>query len=534
MVNKKGTRVKRTISKLLFLSVIFYCNTIHALLLENHNSEAISKTTLTVHPVFVSGTPELITSFRDNRNHIRPAGHNGAFQIALIGGQSVEKGDLARYFFPEGQEELFVAEDTPEDDFSKNKNLLAQNFNIFTDDENFQSTIRIGPEQTIVGVGFHYRQLLWQNENWGRGIWLSLSSPLLRVQHNSNLEEQIISTSPVNDNAADDVVATMMEALSQPAWKFGKITNRSMKKIAFADVECKLGYEWLQHKPFHMESYLGLIIPTANRPNGEFMFEPIVGRGHHLGFMFGSSLGAELWADEGFDRCVRYELTNHSEYLFQNTQTRSFDLKHKPWSRYIPVYSDIQQAQAQANLAVTNPLKAQNNSTPGINVLTQQVKVTPGFSHTVNTAFLYSQKRFQAEVGYNFFSKRAEHVKLANPWQEGPAIKHFEGEGQTNPIRTITGNKFLEQTVINAQGNVLIPVSVENYKTVLITEDQLDLESATTPCTLAHTLYLTMGSHWDDAEYPFLINGGSSYTFSKSNNATVRRWLIWFKCAVSF
>lgn len=528
--------MKHCITYILLISFV-HCislNALNALIFENHNSEAISKTTLTVHPPFVSGTPELISSFRNDRNHVRPAGRDGAFQWAILGGKSVEKGDLARYFFPEGQEELITAEDTPENNFSTPKNLLAQDFNIFTEQNNFQSTITIGPEQTIFGIGFHYRQGFWKNESWGRGVWLSISAPLLRVRHNMNLEEQILKTSPIDDNAADTVVATMTEALNQPAWKFGKITNRTMEKIAFADIEWKIGYEWLQHRPFHMESYLGLIIPTANRPQGEFIFAPIVGRGHHPGFMFGSSLGAELWSNIAYDRSVRYELTNHSEYLFHNTQTRSFDLKHKPWSRYIPVYENEQQARTQKALTSANPIKAQNNSTPGINVLTQKVSVTPGFSHTINTAFLYSQKRFQAEIGYNFFSKRAEHVKLADEWQEGPAIKHYQGQGTTNPIRTINGNTYLEQIVTNTHGDVLIPVSVVNYTTALIKEDDLDLESATTPCTLAHTLYATIGSHWDDVEYPALINGGSSYTFSKSNNATVRRWLIWLKCAVSF
>src|SRR5690606_21046646 len=124
-------------------------------------------------------------------------------------------------------------------------------------------------------------------------------------------------------------------------------------------------------------------------------------------------------------------------------QIRSFDLKNKPWSRYIDMY--INQEQAQLALTDADAILA----TPGINILTQHVKVTPGLVHDINSAFVFSVRKFEGEVGYNFFAKRAECVKLACPWIEGPSLKHSNGNGQTNPIRNIQGNPFLEQVVLN-------------------------------------------------------------------------------------
>src|SRR5205814_7945427 len=137
------------------------------------------------------------------------------------------------------------------------------------------------------------------------------------------------------------------------------------------------------------------------------------------------------------------------------TQRRSFDLKNKPWSRYISVYANEEQAQEAADSLDTTL------ATPGINVFTKSLKITPGLAHNINTAFVFTCRTFEGEIGYNFYAKRSEHAKLACCWVEGPAIKHFNGLGETNPIRDITGNPYLEQIVFNNDEDLLlIPVAL--------------------------------------------------------------------------
>lgn len=306
-----------------------------------------------------------------------------------------------------------------------------------------------------------------------------------------------------------------------------------MKKTGLADIEFKVGYEWLQHEPAHMESYLGIVIPTGNRNEGVYVFEPIVGRGKYFGVMFGSSLGLEIWNSQAGDKTIRFELANHTELLFQRDQVRSFDLKHRPWSRYLPVY--ISEEQATEASTLTPAAHAQNFSTPGINVFTREVKVTPGLVHDVNSAFVFSCRRFQAEVGYNFLARRGENVELKCPFGTDIALKHFLGAGQTNPIRTISGNPYYEQRVENMANNLeLIPVPLAKYETVVITENDIDLNTAATPAILTNTLYGTLGFDLKDREYPLFGNVGGSYTFSKSNDAAPRRWVLWAKTGLSF
>jgi hypothetical protein len=499
--------------------------------------EATSKTTLTVHPLFVSQQPELVSGFRNDRNLTRENGWGGAFQAVLFGSQTSDSEDLAQYFFPDANTELVAANDAPP--FDVKKNLLAQDFNVFTQNNNFESTISIRPQQTVIGLGLHVRQSVWKSHSYNRGVWFSFSAPIERVSNDMNFFEQIENNGGGVDEAANAVVvANMTEAFQQADWKYGKISQCSMKKTGLGDIEAKVGYEWLDHSPTHMESYFGLVIPTGNKNDGEYVFEPIVGRGKNFGIMFGSSLGIDLWENATGDMNIRYELANHFEWLFQNTQVRSFDLKNRPWSRYLPVYANLEQAQEAQALVGSNEPYARNMSTPGINVFTQKVKVTPGLTTDINTAFQFTWKKLQIEGGYNFLAKRAENIELDCPWQVGPALKHYVGAGQTNPIRTIEGNKYYEQIVNSLVPPLtparLIPVSVANYETVLIQEADLNLNSAATPSLFANTFYATVGFHAYDREYPLFGNFGASYTFSKNNNAVPRRWVIWGKFGVSY
>ncbi len=520
----------------LVFSMMILTTTVFAESPSSSEHEASCRTTLeSIQPNFTSVTPELVSAVRSDFNHAREDGHAGCVQFVLFGGKSTDKEDLARYFFPDAQDSLLVVETGPKPGAigfnNGEQNLLAQNFNIFTVDHNFKSTITLAPQQSTIGLGLYWRQSFWKNHDRGRGFWLSLSSPITHVKNNMNLTEKIESDSAPDLTESPNAVNSMVAAFNQPDWKYGKITQQSMTKTGLADIEFKIGYEWLQHEPAHMESYLGFIIPTGNKQNGKYVFQPIVGRGGYPGIMFGSSLGLEIWGNDARDKTIRFELANHSEYLFNRTQRRSFDLKNKPWSRYISVYANEEQAQEAATATEFGTTIA----TPGINVFTQKVKVTPGLAHNVNSAFVFRCGKFEGEVGYNFYAKRAEHVKLADKWIEGPALKHFIGEGNTNPIRNIQGNPYLEQRVENQEDDLeLIPVTVADYETSVIKVTDLDLHSASTPCLLSSTLYGTVGFRCNEREYPIIASFGGSYTFSKNNDAVLRRWVLWGKVGLAF
>ncbi len=521
--------MKRSLSLLLLCSIAGITTITHAS--DSCDIENTGKSYLAPLPHFQLASPEYITAFRSDRIRMEEDCWTAGFQAVLFGSKSSNEKDLTRYFFPGGKTSLVVAEDTDE-----NPDLFAQHFNIFTNEGDFLSKIRIEPKQTVIGVGFGYRQSFCRDEEKNRGFWFAATAPLMRVKNDLNLCEKIDRDGGgANETADENVVANMKQAFNQKEWKFGKISPTSLKKTRLANIDLQIGYEKLNWEPCHMETYIGVHIPTGNKPEGEFLYEPVVGFGQHAGILWGGTFGVHIWDNECNDMHVRMVYATHCKYLFEKEQTRSFDLKNKPWGRYIEVYKDIEQAQTAAGLDANDPQRV-NLATPGINVFTQCVDVKPGFIKDITTSVILDWKDcFQLEGGYHFHSRGSECVELASKWKEVSAIKHLSGVGQTNPIRDITGNQFLEQLVLElVTNNQLIPVSVDDFDNSIIKESDLDLSSAATPCMLVHTIYASGTYDFDYCDRPLFANLGVSYAFSGINNAVHDRWTLWLKGGISF
>jgi hypothetical protein len=497
--------------------------------------EVTSRTFLADRPVFLSSSPVMISGFRSDRLHARPDGWHGAAQAVVFGSKSTNDRDLARYFFPNGKTELIIDERIGLTVPPLPQDLLAQHFNIFTRNGTFRSKISIRPETSQVGVGFYLRKGFYVDEQKGRGFFTSISLPVERVKNDLKFQEEIINDGGGADfqaNVDNNAYDTMTAALVQSDWAAGKISRFALHKAGVADIEFKLGYEWIQQEPFHLESYLGLLIPTGNKPNGEFLFQPIVGQGHHWGILLGNSIGVEIWSDETKDRTLRVEYAGHTQYLFRNTQCRTVDLVNKPWSRYIQMYSDENQALAATFLSASD--FQTNYSTPGVNLLTLPIHVRPGFSNNNTVSAIFSARKWQVEGGYNLYCRASECLKLECPWQEGPAIKNKAGNGDTNPVRDITGNARLENITVNNTAGTGNRISLGDYKFNFIKEADLNLNSAASPGIISHTVYASLGYNCKDREIPLFGNLGGSYEFSNSNNAVIERWTIWAKAGLSF
>ena len=462
------------------------------------------------------------------------------FQVVPFGGSTIHPKLLAWYFGPSCKRVLTVATNPGTD-----VDILAENLGIYVQSgQNFQSTFCLSPKQTFAGVGFNYRTHFWCNDR-NRGFFLDITLPVSSVENSVNLEEL------VTDAGGGPLVtggpANVTEAFKQSSWCFGRINDcNKMKKTGVSMLDLQLGYGWGRDQA-HMHSYIGVMIPTGNKVHSNYLFEPIVGWNHHTAVHFGSNFGVELWHDECRDWTIWYELAIDSRYFFENKQYRSFDLKGKPWSRYMQVYTNKAQAQ-EAFVACGSPVDCSTgqttagltSGTPGINIFTQQVKVRPRFQRSYNTAFVFDLKDLIIEGGYNFFSNDQECVKLACSWDrlvgiqterqddgtyiaiDGPALKAAaNGCGCTNSAQTINASLPGETDPFSA------------YQDNIITADQLDLSSAESPCSLRHWLYGSVGYTLDCGSVRTLLGVGGSYEFA-GDNGSVDRWGVWGKIGVIF
>lgn len=462
-------------------------------------------------------TPANSTSVFLFRDHFKPVTHTvnkkhnspikvntnqkkKELRIVAFGGATTNSEDLAKYFVPFNKTTLRALEGlesttNPNIDNGA-QDIVAQNFNIENVNDSFCSDLAFSPKQTRVGVNFSGHLQL--NDKF----WITLSAPIIHIKNTLDMVETVtfdgkaVQTDSVGfDNVA--FVANMTDAFKAPEMKYGKIDG-AQKETRLADITLKLGYNFKTKEHYHIQPYLGLVVPTGNKPKAEYLFEPIVGNNKHFEVQFGTLFGRRLGTAMHRKWWVRGSV--QTSYRAPNTQMRSLDLVGKPWSRYIAIYA------TEAKRAAGNGMPDQ---TWGINHLTQEVKVSPGISQAFDVALNSVCKRnYIGTFGYRLNILTSETVKLKNTWVEGPQISNLDaGLNETNPSRGI--NDLQDASA----------VAGASY----ITESQLDLNGAACPSSAAHSLYLLLSKPYERENRCLFVEGGINYTFG-SNNATPRRW----------
>ncbi len=351
------------------------------------------------------------------------------------------------------------------------------------------------------------------------------------------------------------------QAFRQEAWHYGKIgCDQSVTRLA--DIELILGYQWLCGPCASNSWYVGMIIPTGNKPCATYVAPAVVGNGQHFGLMFGSTLQMMLCEKE--ERACWYRLDVNCRYLFSNKQKRSLDVLDNEWSRYMMVW-DSKDSYIAAVKDVAGKLTdgetptvdtagvANRHYTPGINIFTTDVKVTPGLQTRLNQALFVKSEHLQAELGWNTFIRSAECLKYACAWDKAPAFadSSFIGGVGLNNGRTIYNDSQttsenavpalymkaiggdtatlvynLAQSAANATANQ------DLYDQYVITQDQLDLDSAATPEGYIHSPYAVLGYAFG-CDHKSVISLGGSYEFS-SNNSAMNQWNVWGKFEFAF
>ena len=488
-----------------------------------------------IDPPFQAAMPSKVSLFR-TRIHAKQDGIKGAIQLVPFGGKSTNSRELAQFFMPFRKTQLVTGEVSSTAAKNGSVDVMANYFGVLTrpinevypagnpfvgDNLTFQSRIQFKPEHSHVGLGFWYRQIFSEGEP--RSWFLDIVTSVMRVKNTVGFKEVI--DNPGGGAVPEGYVSSIEDALrgntvfGDKQFCYGKLPCDpcdTLSKTGLADIELAIGMETRDCDCFVRTFYAGVIIPTGNKPTAEFIFEPIVGNNKHAGIMWGSRMSYEMWTNDR-DKYLWIHTNIHSQYLFQNTQKRSFDLTDKQWSRYIWVYPNSKAT------AITD-------IEPGINHLTFDVKVSPRSTHNINTALVYCCDWFTAEAGYNLFTRQPELVELECKFVESFGIAGIN-EGETDNLQT--KNNATIRRLFNDQGICDDSTLGEPDTFVTIKEGDLNPNSAAMPCMLASAMYLTLGYRNDDLRAPLLLALGGSYQWSP-DNAGLESWQAWGKLALSF
>lgn len=411
-------------------------------------------------------------------------------QISPFVQRSTNSKDTAEFFFPCNKSEISIKENGTGDVGSLWLNLIA------ADDQSFDASASMRPVRTVAGAFFEFRldfsAIICHS-------WADVAFAVIHAKHDLHFCETLSNYPGV---ACD--VATVGQALDQEGWLFGKFQQCSLTRRGIDDIQLKFGYDWFYCDTNHFSPYIvGTIATGKNDHSVEYIFDPIIGSNH-------GSIGVGAIGDYRILDSDIIELTLLTDikyrYVLRATDRRSFDLcKNGDWSRYLQV---VQQC-------------APSNSLPGINLLTQEVRVTPGSTVDVWLALHYQQCQWNVECGYDFWWRAKELIKLCS-FPENFGIYDLAGDCTSNPVSA--SNARICQSIVNN-----IPKSDASF--VALTASDLDLNSGASPKALSNTLYLAAAYNGYLRNSPAFIGFGGSYEWG---HKSLSNWAVWLRCALAF
>jgi hypothetical protein len=156
------------------------------------------------------------------------------------------------------------------------------------------------------------------------------------------------------DSGSTSAVFKTNEVFSAPdqiaalgGYTFGLLKNRNNNLFNFnlpgtwrlADIPIMIGYDFCKSDANHLGMYLKFVIPTGTKIDQsllQYVLNPIIGNGRHFELGLGISAHMNVWACDSYSFGIFSD--GYIDYMFGTSQTRTFDLKNQPMSRYTLVY----------------------------------------------------------------------------------------------------------------------------------------------------------------------------------------------------
>jgi hypothetical protein len=199
----------------------------------------------------------------------------------------------------------------------------------------------------------------------------------------------------------------------------------------FGEIRFILGRNFFGNEDNSNDCHLGVGVyaaaPTGTRVgHSKYLFEPIVGNGKHweLG---GQITGHHIcWRSQDDERSFGVYFEANITHLFGAQQTRCFDLcSAGSSSRYMLAqnleYFEPESFLSASGLPTLNPvlsdsasLQFANEFAPVANLTRRQVTSSIGAQGDLAISFAYQAKCFQWELGYNFWGRSCEKLRISN------------------------------------------------------------------------------------------------------------------------
>jgi len=362
----------------------------------------------------------------------------GSFSITPEYTRSFRSGRIAEYIFGDDitatSSKGTLAISGSRADNRGSHDWLADYFGLPTD---FKSEVTFKPRIENFLVDFN---LYLGLDEWMCGLYFRIHAPVVYTRWDLRATEAVsaagtngyvegymsadktgITNATLRKDFLTAVDGTYTFGDMKEALKYGKMSKDRDTKTRLSDIEAALGWNFWQCEDYHFGLAIRGSAPTGNRANAEYLFEPIVGNGNHWTLGGGVSAHAVLWRGCDEDHFFGVWLDANITHLFRTRQTRSFDLKNKPNSRYAllaemsSTVATLYAADAQAADGVAGVVPSHQYTgklLPVINVTTFDVNVSIDVQVDAALKFSYYNCGFEADLGYNLWARSGEKFKL--------------------------------------------------------------------------------------------------------------------------
>jgi len=410
--------------------------------------------------------------------------------------RSMNRSKSSRYFLFDDKNCLLVSGDNTRYRNTRNipiRDVRAEWLGLNSD---FSGIISVNPWQQQWGFIFEYSQDLkqWMNLPFVRDMYLSCILPIASVTNNLRLTQTEVS------NPNTTFPHNLIEAFDQPGWSWGKIASCNKKRTEVAELKILLGTSYESRDYLQVNYNSVLVIPISKKQDAEYLFSPVVGNNHHLGIGAALNIQALLNSDPT-TVAFCFFLDLESTILIRNHQWRTFDLRDKPWSRFL----------------LMNTLGAEpNTNVPGVNLLTRKATIKPFNVVDFAMGWRAKTKMVECEFGWGIWGhgyERVDHIK------DIPVVFGIAGSA---PGKTASRSTIAQQAPDDAL-NTFVPITLFD----------LDAQSGANAGALNFRVFLSTGiiniGHQEDT----IFGAGWSIDIPYKN-AALQVWNIWLKLGATF
>lgn len=412
---------------------------------------------------------------------------------------STPRNSTTQYFFPCENTCLLVAGDNVTQDLCK-RNVRAEWLNLSPD---FEGLMSIRPKQQQAGFSAEFCVDFKRFTEWKflQNSWATIELPFMWVENDINLWQKTLQPGPQATNLPQDIC----EAFNQPELRFAKMGGKMHEK-KLAEVRLSYGTNYLSSNHFEIDYYTTLLCPTGNQQNPVYTFSPVVGDNKH--WAFGGGTDFQILLNRDISKLyVTFFFDFEVLALFHNHQCRTYDLKCKPWSRYLLLVD-------KCRPGVT---------VPAANVFTLQSAITPYCYVDLSLGWRFEKDWFEFEFGYNVWGHSNEKATLHQGFDRCWGIA---GQG------TITDE--CDGVIPATASRSTIGCQAENDPVfVPIRETDLELRSGEAHSSLNHTAHFALGGTLRGESYGLFIGAGFFAEWPEKNSA-LQLLGGWAKIGASF